>query len=230
MAENYMDYLGKEFESLRRKQVSDRQVLLYKNARVDQNILDETFGMFGWKRSHSIKNNEIYCTVAVKYGGEWIEKEDVETPSFSELVKGAVSDSFKRCCTNWGIGRSLYSAPFIWLSSDKVKIEKEKERYVTRDRFAVTEIGYDEHEVINRLVIENQRGEVVYSFGKAKPKGTSGDKIKPIQEQELRKEMKRTGVSEDMVCQRYKVSNLKEMNQALYDRAMEALGKSKNAA
>lgn len=27
-------------------------LLLYKDARVDQRILDETFGIFGWKRSH----------------------------------------------------------------------------------------------------------------------------------------------------------------------------------
>ena len=41
-------------------------VLLYKDARVDQNILDETFGMFGWQRHHEIIGGNLYCTVAVK--------------------------------------------------------------------------------------------------------------------------------------------------------------------
>lgn len=38
-------------------------LLLYKDARVDQKILDETFGIFGWKRSHQSIEGNLYCTV-----------------------------------------------------------------------------------------------------------------------------------------------------------------------
>ena len=79
-------------------------LLLYKDARVDQKILDETFGMFGWKRSHQSIEGNLYCTVEV-YDEEkkiWVAKQDVGTTSYSEKEKGQASDSFKRACFNWG--------------------------------------------------------------------------------------------------------------------------------
>ena len=84
-------------------------LLLYKDARVDQKILDETFGIFGWKRSHQCIDGNLYCTVEIldKDSGEWIAKQDVGTMSCSEKEKGQASDSFKRACFNWGIGREL---------------------------------------------------------------------------------------------------------------------------
>ena len=73
-------------------------LLLYKDARVDQRILDETFGIFGWKRSHQCIDGNLYCTVEIydKDSGEWISKQDVGTMSYSEKEKGQASDSFKR--------------------------------------------------------------------------------------------------------------------------------------
>ena len=58
-------------------------LLLYKDARVDQRILDETFGIFGWKRSHQCIDGNLYCTVEIydKDSGEWISKQDVGTMS-----------------------------------------------------------------------------------------------------------------------------------------------------
>lgn len=90
-------------------------LLLYKDARCDMNILDETVGALGWKREHSRDNAN--CTVSIKsaYTGEWISKEDTGTESKTEAEKGLASDSFKRACFNWGIGRELYTAPFIWI-------------------------------------------------------------------------------------------------------------------
>ena len=92
-------------------------LLLYKDARVDQRILDETFGPFGWKRSHQCIDGSLYCTVEIfnKETGQWIAKQDVGTTGYAEKEKSQASDSFKRACFNWGIGRELYSAPFIWI-------------------------------------------------------------------------------------------------------------------
>lgn len=88
-------------------------LLLYKDARCDQTILDETVGPLNWQRHHSRENAN--CTVAIynRETGEWIEKEDTGTESNTEAQKGLASDSFKRACVNWGIGRELYTAPEI---------------------------------------------------------------------------------------------------------------------
>lgn len=84
--------------------VSDKGVslLLYKDARVDQKILDETFGAFGWKRSHQCIDGNLYCTVEIRdqKTGEWIAKQDVGTTGYSEKEKSQASDSFKRACFN----------------------------------------------------------------------------------------------------------------------------------
>ena len=135
-------------------------LLLYKDARCDMNILDEAVGPYNWTRSHSRDNAN--CTVSIwdKDKGQWISKEDTGTESKTEAEKGLASDSFKRACFNWGIGRELYSAPFIWISGkgDDLKFEK----------FTVTEIGYDENREINKLQIINRAGIVVYALNASK--------------------------------------------------------------
>ena len=54
-------------------------LLLYKDARVDQNILDETVGPMNWQRSHSRDNAN--CTVSLwdDEKQQWISKEDTGT-------------------------------------------------------------------------------------------------------------------------------------------------------
>ena len=77
-------------------------LLLYKDARVDQRILDETFGAFGWQRSHQCIDGNLYCTVSVydKSTGLWISKQDVGAIGHAEKEKSQASDSFKRACFN----------------------------------------------------------------------------------------------------------------------------------
>ena len=100
---------------------------------------------------------------------QWIAKEDTGTESNTEKEKGLASDSFKRACFNWGIGRELYTAPFIYISADKVKIEPKNGKPSTYDKFEVSQIGYDEHKSINMLVVINSKSKAeVYSMGKGK--------------------------------------------------------------
>ena len=141
-------------------------LLLYKDARCDMNILDETFGITGWQRKHELINGALFCTVSIKgENGEWISKQDVGVESYTEAVKGAASDSFKRACFNIGIGRELYTAPFIWIPSDKVSIAEGDGKLKVRDSFFVSYISYDESgRVIKSLEIRNQRKEVVYQI------------------------------------------------------------------
>lgn len=186
-------------------------LLLYKDARVDQKILDEVFGIYGWQRTHQLIGDRLYCTIEIwdDEKKQWVAKQDVGTESNTEKEKGQASDSFKRAGFNVGIGRELYTAPFIWVPADKIAISKKtdytgKERLYTNDKFEVAEIGYDDNGEINKLKIVNEKTKaVVYEMGvktapsaPAKPK-TEGksidftelwDKYKPMSKDELRKE------------------------------------------
>ena len=137
-------------------------LLLYKDARCDQNILDKTVGPMNWMRQHGRDNANCIVSIYDEKKGQWISKEDTGTESKTEAEKGLASDSFKRACVNWGIGRELYSAPFIWISGDPEKLKYEK--------FSVAEIGYDEMEEINALSIADKNGNIVFRFGDTKAK------------------------------------------------------------
>lgn len=133
-------------------------LLLYKDARVDQNILDETFGSLNWQRSHQLIGDRLYCTVSVWDEEKkcWVSKQDVGTESYTEKEKGQASDSFKRACFNLGIGRELYTAPFIWVAADKCNIKDNKGKPACYDKFIVEQIIYDEEKrVIAALSIRN---------------------------------------------------------------------------
>lgn len=149
--------------------INDRglSLLLYKDARCDMNILDETVGALNWQRSHSRENAN--CTVSIwdKDKCAWVSKEDTGTESYTEKEKGLASDSFKRASVNWGIGRELYTAPFIWVSAGDCRIVTGKNgKPACYDRFRVTRIGYDETGAINRLEIVNEKTKkVVFASG-----------------------------------------------------------------
>lgn len=131
-------------------------LLLYKDARVDQNILDEAVGCMNWQRSHCRDNANCIVSIWDSEKGQWVSKEDTGTESFTEKEKGLASDSFKRACFNWGIGRELYSAPFIWISSSDAKIAAGKNgKPQCYDRFAVEQIIYDDDKNIVALSIVN---------------------------------------------------------------------------
>ena len=158
--------VGLEFRTLRADEIDVRvaqisekgaQLLLYKDARCDMNILDETVGPMGWQREHSRDNAN--CTVKIYHDGlcEWICKEDTGTESNTEAQKGLASDSFKRACVNWGIGRELYTSPFIWIKADSVQLKKNDKngRMMTYDKFEIEKIAYDEKKNIVGLAIRN---------------------------------------------------------------------------
>ena len=109
-------------------------LLLYKDARCDMNILDEVVGSDKWQREHYECKGNLFCRVGIK-SDEWVWKSDCGTESNTEKQKGEASDSFKRACFNWGIGRELYTAPIIWV---KGNIQNGK----CYDEFIVSEITY----------------------------------------------------------------------------------------
>ncbi len=134
-------------------------LLLYKDARCDMNILDETVGPMNWQRGHQIIGDRLYCTVSIydENKGIWISKQDVGTESYAEKEKGQASDSFKRACFNWGIGRELYTAPFIWIKAEDTKISQGSNGKLScNERFIVEKITYDENGNIDGLAINTK--------------------------------------------------------------------------
>ena len=108
-------------------------LLLYKDARVDQNILDETVGCMNWQKRYVRDNANCIVGIWDEEKQQWVEKEDTGTESFSEAEKGLASDSFKRACFNWGIGRELYTAPSIFIFPRKDMGAKVKDDEESKD-------------------------------------------------------------------------------------------------
>ena len=144
-------------------------LLLYKHARVDMKILDELFTPMGWKRTHKLIGDRLYCQVEVydQSKKEWICKEDVGVESNTEAEKGQASDSFKRACVNWGIGRELYTAPKVSVTLNEREYTRGQDgRIKVWASFSVKSIGYDvASRTINTLEIQDKDGNVRYAMG-----------------------------------------------------------------
>lgn len=182
-------------------------LLLYKDARCDMNILDETVGPMNWQRSHSRENAN--CTVSLwdSEKKQWISKEDTGTESNTEAEKGLASDSFKRACFNWGIGRELYTAPLIWIQiagKDGKENYRLNEKGKPKDRFSVQYMQV-ENGKITALAIDNlSLHRSVFTFGDCFPKEEPSPLpqvekkpipkyIGPAEQEEILQELHRTG-------------------------------------
>lgn len=130
-------------------------LLLYKDARCDMKVLDETVGPMNWKKVYSRDNANCAISIWDPDKAQWVSKEDTGTESNTEAEKGLASDSFKRAAVVWGIGRELYTAPLIWIQGGDSK-----------EKYQVAEIGYDDNRNINSLVITDKKGTVVFRMGK----------------------------------------------------------------
>lgn len=132
-------------------------LLLYKDARCDMNILDETVGVLNWKREHTRDNRNCIVSIYDEEKQQWVSKEDTGTESNTEAEKGLASDSFKRACVNWGIGRELYTAPFIWIKGEDCNLAAVSgDRFRCYDKFKVEKITYKENGDIDGLSIINE--------------------------------------------------------------------------
>ena len=144
-------------------------LLLYKDARVDMAILDETVGADNWEREHYECKGNLYCRVGIntRYAipdlpDRWVWKSDCGAESNTEAEKGEASDSFKRACTNWGIGRELYTAPRIYIKLENGEwtdtTYNGKTTTQMTQTFYVDSIEYDEDGNIIRIAINDKNG------------------------------------------------------------------------
>lgn len=143
-------------------------LLLYKNARVDMQILDETVGPTNWQREHTRDNANCIVRIWDEQKNQWISKEDTGTESYTEKEKGLASDSFKRACFNWGIGRELYTAPFIWVSSENVNITSNNNKATTKDKFSVEKIKIENGKIVGVAIINTTKKKRAFVWQEAK--------------------------------------------------------------
>lgn len=157
-------------------------LLLYKDARVDMYILDETFGVTGWQRTHELIGDRLYCTVSIydDKKAQWIKKQDVGTESYTEKEKGQASDSFKRACFNIGIGRELYTAPFIWVNASMCNMKQYNGKWSTNDRFEVNDITIENKRITGLSIRNSKTGNIVYTFGKTAAKKSNNAAPEPV--------------------------------------------------
>lgn len=219
-------------------------LLLYKDARVDQNILDETVGAENWQRSHELINGNLFCNIGIRVdrdngASEWVWKQDVGTESNTEKEKGQASDSFKRAAFNWGIGRELYTAPFIWIDAKNCSIKEVQGRagtYACSDQFRVSDIAI-ENGKITALTIRNQKGVKVFTFGTQTAQNVAQEPT--AQEQKpmlvtdaeikiLEAELARTGVAKQVICNAYHVNDLTEFTLGQYNSCKKRLAATKS--
>ncbi len=197
-------------------------ILLYKDARVDMNILDETVGAMNWQRGHSIIDGNLYCTISIwdEVKEQWISKSDVGTESNTEKEKGQASDSFKRAGFNWGIGRELYSAPFVYIQLDKSEYIERNGKLTSNAKFKVKDVSYDENRNIVRLVVVDSKGKVRYTFGENAQQQTQET---VYNWQTLKARATQGGISEDdlvhYVTETLKVKKPSELTQEHYQQA-----------
>lgn len=216
-------------------------LLLYKDARVDMKILDETYGVGNWQRTHEVINGNLFCTIEIWNDriNQWIKKQDVGTESYTEKEKGEASDSFKRAGFNVGIGRELYTSPFIWImpksdmkpyntkdingneANEFYPYKKDNSGnliYTTKTVFKVSAIGYDEENKINRLIIADHKGNTRFT-------------LIPVEEQEKILEfmelvnglLEKTDTDRERFYKHYKVSSNAEMTLEQLEDAVKKL-------
>ena len=138
--------------------------LLYKDARCDQRVLDEVVGPMNWQRKHEEHNGNLFCSIGIydQDKKEWVWKEDAGSESSAEAQKGHASDSFKRACFNWGIGRELYTPLFIYfqLNADEIyKDNKDNNKVKSNAKFHVKSVA-TEGETIRHIEIVDKRNVV----------------------------------------------------------------------
>lgn len=145
-------------------------ILAYKDARVDMARLDEVCGPLNWKREHSRDNKNCIVSVWDDQKGQWVSKEDTGTESNTEAQKGLASDSFKRACFNWGIGRELYDYPqiFVELKPDEFYMQGDKPKASSKLRPSnwLWHSVFDENDKIQFLSAVDKTNTTRYQWGR----------------------------------------------------------------
>ena len=156
-------------------------LLLYKDARVDMNILDETVGAENWQNKFYEHKGILFCSLGINTNyaeapdkpDRWVWKDDAGVESNTEAEKGNASDARKRAGFAWGIGRELYTAPFTWIPADKCEIKESKNAqgkaiYSCYDRFSVKSIEIQDKKIVALEIYNQSKKCIAFTFGMKK--------------------------------------------------------------
>lgn len=200
--------MGISFRALRAEEVECRigqiarngsglSLLLFKTARTDMDILDETVGPDNWQSRFYEQKGTLFCSTGIRVkredgSHEWVWKDDAGSPSNMEAAKGEASDCRKRSGVCWGIGRELYTAPRIWIyAQDRNGVQNcnmvqgNNGKYQCYDSFSVERIDIRDHEILYVSVRNDNTGKTVFAWAKpeAQPEQTAINDTEPSTDQ-----------------------------------------------
>lgn len=194
-------------------------LLLYKDARCDMNILDETIGAMNWKKSYTRDNANCIVSIWDDVKEEWVSKEDTGTESNTEKEKGIASDSFKRSCVNWGIGRELYTSPFIWIPSAKCNIKDGK----CYDKFEVTHLVIENKKIIELKIVNTALGIECFNWnknGQIRQENIKDEKVSDQQAKSIYKALLKRLGNDDIIIEyllkKYNIENTSDLMKSQY--------------
>ncbi len=204
--------------SCRTQQVTEKglSLLLYVTSRDGQKRLDEKYGPLGWQDRYEIIGEDLYCVISAWDGEKWVAKSDVGTASYTAKEKGRASDAFKRACVKHGIGRELYTAPYIWIPASQCNIKENGEKFASNDKFFVNWITYTSDGKIDELEIVDKDMNIVF---KQYPKG----KIDDIKYKVLIEKMKEAEVDEMAILELFHIKTLGDMDINMWYRCIRKL-------
>lgn len=126
--------------------------IAYIDARDAMRILDNVVGPENWQDDYKMVGDQRFCGVGIRVNDSWVWKWDTGSETNVEAEKGEASDSFKRACVKWGIGRFLYD-----LEAQTVKVSERKSQ--SNYPYVIDESGnriYDLTEYINTRKLISQ--------------------------------------------------------------------------
>lgn len=198
-------------------------LLLYKTARTDANLLDDTIGPENWENDFKIVDGVLYGGIGIRTENGMVWKWDAGTESNTEAEKGRASDAFKRAGFKWGIGRELYTAPFIKIPSGKANITDGK----CYDKFEVSAIEYNDKREISKLVIINSSSRVeVFRMDEKVTANLCKEAAEKISSKDagvLKAMLVKKDVNIPKLLENYKVKSLEELTAEQYTKIMGQL-------
>ena len=234
--------LRKDEIECRVAQISEKglSLLLYKNARCDMNILDETVGAERWQRDHFECKGNLFCKIGIFFENiGWVWKADCGVESNTEKEKGEASDSFKRAGFNWGIGRELYTAPFIWIPANQCTIVDRqvngKLKKACYDRFIVKDINIKDKKIIYLRLLNQTRNRDCFvftesnsssDFQNAQNEPSQDSQIEYVLDADVKrlvKMLKEHNIAQKTICEQYQVKSLRGLTMEQYEAICNSL-------
>lgn len=196
-------------------------LLLYKDARCDANILDETVGSENWtNRFYECKGN-LYCSLGIRNNADepFVFKDDCGAESYTEKEKGEASDAFKRAGFKWGIGRELYTAPFIWVKGTDCNIKDGK----CCDTFYVKHIKIEDKKIVQLVIFNDKTKQDCFTYGMPKINSSPSSSMLKADIEKLIELAESKGVTADKLCKKYKIKSLMQLTPEQYDTCRSGL-------